>query len=534
MKRRRFLGHLAATAGAPILVACGGEVSMSGSDGANASPSAAAKAGAAAGVSPNGTMVTDSTGSIVDNSGAVWTLNGNIVYRNGTAAMTAWSVSMILWYGGSIYVQKVAAKWMQRWDGAQWSFSADPRLGGTASDNTIIRSGGAMLDNWNTQWTLTNGTPYRNGQARPLPSAASAALLLWYGSLVYAQDASGQFFVNTPHAQWKTCSDPRLVATARRGIFYGMNGHPDYPAAWTPQKLVAALQALSCTVYRVNVSDQEGWLGPVALMAQQCQANGITLFACLDLGLRDVSTNTLYASESAAYTACFARAKTVATRLAPYGVKLFECGNELTRDQAIILHIGDAGTKPADFNTAHWPILRGAIRGMMAGVKAVIADAQCAVNFCVADVAAADMLWEGSQPDGSSTPNVVRWDITSWHNYQSGGDLFAIGIDTAGPTFNLPVYAKARYGRPFYVTEWNDGDDNHDSTSSLRANYVTKTLQSFYANRDTCHIDSVMYYALSGKDADTNFAWSIVDTNLQPIQPTYGAFTAFASGHPDR
>ena len=55
-----------------------------------------------------------------------------------------------------------------------------------------------------------------------------------------------------------------------------------------------------------------------------------------------------------------------------------------------------AGDLPQDFNNTNWPILRGALRGMIDGVKSVQPNARCGVNFVYAHIAAADMLWEGT------------------------------------------------------------------------------------------------------------------------------------------
>ena len=112
------------------------------------------------------------------------------------------------------------------------------------------------------------------------------------------------------------------------------------------------------------------------------------------------------------------------------------------------------------------------MRGMIDGVKSAQSNAKCGINFCVADVGAADALWDGMQPDGSSGYPTVRWDITTWHNYEVYGDIFNIGTDGAGPGFDLPTYCKARYGVPFIITEWNTGPEQ---TEAYRANYITDT-----------------------------------------------------------
>ena len=250
-----------------------------------------------------------------------------------------------------------------------------------------------------------------------------------------------------------------------------------------------------------------------------------TLFTLVNCGLRDAN-GILYTSETAGYQAAFAGAAAIARALAPYGVTMYECGNELTRDPAIIVNSATAGTGRADFNNTNWPIMRGVMRGMIDGIKSVQPNARCGINLTVADVAASDMLWDGLQPDGTGGYPQVRWDITTWHNYQVYGDIFDVGTDGAGPGFNLPVYCKARYGVPFMITEWNA---NPEVTETFRASYVTQQLGEFYAARKKDAIQSVMYYELDSGDN----TYGIVTNTLVPIQPTYGAFQSFVAANPD-
>ena len=120
----------------------------------------------------------------------------------------------------------------------------------------------------------------------------------------------------------------------------------------------------------------------------------------------------------------------------------------------------------------------------------------------------------------------MRWDITTWHNYQPYGDIFNVGTDGAGPGFNLPSYCKARYGVPFMITEWNAAPEQ---TETFRSSYVTQQLGEFYAARKTQGIQSVMFYELTSGD----YTYGIVLDNLSPIQPTYGSFQSFVNSNPD-
>jgi hypothetical protein len=153
-------------------------------------------------------------------------------------------------------------------------------------------------------------------------------------------------------------------------------------------------------------------------------------------------------------------------------------------------------------------------------------DAKCGINFCVADIGASDALWDGFQPDGTSGHPKVRWDITTWHNYEVYGDLFDIGSDGAGPHFDLPQYCKARYGVPFMITEWNA---NPEQSDNYRASFVHSRLQSFYNARKTHNIQSAMYYVLDSG----NHTFGIMHNGV-PIMPTYSSYVEFVRSHADR
>ncbi|MGG1943840.1 hypothetical protein AB1286_03405 [Trinickia sp. NRRL B-1857] len=524
MKRRQFLGCLTAAASSYVLVACGGGGSGAGSSGASSAASgttavANASTTGTSTASPNGTTV-PSAASLVDNAANVWTLSNGYIYKNGVKDPNSYNVIMLLWYGGSVY-QENTSKAFYQYTGTTWVQCLDPRLGGTSADGTAIPPAPYIIDKQNNQYTLSNGYIYKNGVKDPY--SYNVSLLLWYGGMIYQEGTGGQFYVKTWMNTWKPCRDPRINMAATAGAFYGINGHYDYP--FTPTQVVTALQALGCTTYRVGCINTSTQLSRVVALARAFQSAGMTLFSLLDYGLRD-STGTLYTSESAAYSASYSGAAAIATALAPYGVTMYECGNELTRDPAIILNSATAGTSNADFNNANWPIMRGAIRGMIDGIKSVQPGAKVGVNFCVADIAASDMLWDGVQPDGSGGYPTVRWDITTWHNYQPYGDIFNVGTDGAGPGFNLPSYCKARYGVPFMITEWNASPEQNET---FRSTYVTQQLGEFYAARKTQGIQSVMYYELTSGD----YTYGIVLDDLTPIQPTYGSFQTFTRNNPD-
>ena len=90
------------------------------------------------------------------------------------------------------------------------------------------------------------------------------------------------------------------------------------------------------STYRVGVSDDPTQLNAVSALAQAFQSAGMTLFVLINQGMTDASGNVL-SGESVAYNQAYMAGSTVANRLKQYGVTMYECGNELTRQNSTIL-----------------------------------------------------------------------------------------------------------------------------------------------------------------------------------------------------
>jgi hypothetical protein len=63
-----------------------------------------------------------------------------------------------------------------------------------------------------------------------------------------------------------------------------------------------------------------------------------------------------------------------------------------------------------------------------------------------------DMLWNGTQPDGSSGHPQVRWDVSVYHWYSDMGDI-THACGGAGCLNTLDVL-KTHYGKPIFITEF--------------------------------------------------------------------------------
>jgi hypothetical protein len=389
-------------------------------------------------------------------------------------------------------------------------------------DGTTIPSAVSITDNAGSVWTVSGGVIYRDGNT--VGTTFNVSVLLWYGGMIYHCGSGAQWYVCL-NSGWLPVTDPRIALSAAAGLMYGINGHHD--TQLSPATIAAAMGSLGASVFRVNTGGDATTIGAAAAIAQHLHSVGKTTFPVIDAGIRANDSQLAYTSETAAYAGGHTTGANVATAFAPYGVTMYECGNELTRDPFIILasHKADAGTKALDFDNTNWPIMRGFMRGLIDGVKSVQPSALCGINFCKSDIGASDALWDGMQPDGTGGHPTVRWDITTWHNYEGDGDIFHIGTDGAGPSFNLPIYAKARYGKPFMMTEWNS---DPDLGLDHRASYILAQLEEFRTNRTTVGFQSGMYY-----DLDEASMWGLMEADGTPLDPPYSAYQSYVFAHPD-
>lgn len=389
-------------------------------------------------------------------------------------------------------------------------------------DGTTIPSASSITDNGGNVWTVSGGVIYRNGGT--VGNTYNVSVLLWYGGMVYHCGTGSQWYV-VLNDTWRPCTDPRIALAAPAGLMYGVNGH--YDTQLSPATIADRMSGLGASVFRVNTGGDASTIGAAANIAAYLAGAGLHTFPVIDAGLRDASGALAYGNESDAYYGARAIGTQVAQACAPYGVTMYECGNELTRDPYIILpdHQADAGTKAIDFNNTNWPIMRGFMKGLIDGVKTAQPSALVGINFCKSDIGAADALWDGLQPDGTGGYPQIRWDLTTWHNYEGDGDIFHIGTDGAGPSFNLPIYVKARYGKPFLLTEWNS-DPNQGTTH--RASYIQSQLAEFQPARTTEAFLSSMLYELDG-----GTQWGLTQSDGTPLNPPYTAYQSFTSTHPD-
>lgn len=337
-----------------------------------------------------------------------------------------------------------------------------------------------------------------------------------------------------------TAINPQIYASQRLqpGVpqFYGLNGHYDDTLAGTGitgAQVVASMKTAGVKMYRITYENTQTSLNQMVAVAQafQTDGTGLQMYACIDLDMTSNGTN-LWTTEALAYTAGYTAAQTVVNALAPLGVKYFECGNELDSKNGVNT-VNSMGASPSDFSMTVWPILRGIVRGGIDGVhaagQALGKTVYAASNaFVQCGKGASDMLWNGTNPDGSAAPTgAVRWDITAWHNYEDYGSLYCIENNFSGPYLNLIEYISRKYQRPIVISEWNAKSSDTDAARSL---WGTRFLTEHYLNRYKYNILGIICYEMFGSP------WAVMSNSASPatLVSTFGTtFNSFITANPD-
>ncbi|MEP6917896.1 MAG: hypothetical protein ABJC89_19780, partial [Acidobacteriota bacterium] len=149
--------------------------------------------------SADGTLVPPEI-QIIDATGALWTMSGGAILRNGASAAGGSGVK-ILWSGGSIYVLGSTGGSWWKWLGAGWMNVGPTQPGGTvtppppppsggsaSSDGTVLPPAGQIVDAQGAVWTLSGQVVLRNGA----PAAGGTGFnILWLRGTIYVLGSDG-------------------------------------------------------------------------------------------------------------------------------------------------------------------------------------------------------------------------------------------------------------------------------------------------------------------------------------------------------
>ncbi|WP_250517477.1 hypothetical protein [Caballeronia sp. INDeC2] len=303
-------------------------------------------------------------------------------------------------------------------------------------------------------------------------------------------------------------------------LFYGVNGHNNEGGAYdisSPALQLAQLQDLGAKLYRNEVYSQ-GTANKLAGIAQLMAAGGVTVYPVMLMGI-----DTLH-SETEGYDAGFTLGQQTATsRRYPY----YEVTNEMEAE----LLVGNVdGVYPQQFDIVKFRILRGVIRGMIAGIKSVDTSGKIIMGGGTwLHYGFQQMLAAGMEPDGSTGHPVVDWDITAWHWYSEQGDI----TNACGGTGCHNVLAKLQaLGKPIWINEFGVRP-NYGTDQAIAAYLVgNRMMAQFVALASTYGIESIQSYELYDDPVGGEGAFGLLRNDGSTQKPAYAAYKSFVATHP--
>jgi hypothetical protein len=302
--------------------------------------------------------------------------------------------------------------------------------------------------------------------------------------------------------------------------FYGVNGHNNEGGAYdlsSPALQLSQLQDLGAKLYRNEVYSQ-GTANKLAGIAQLMAAGGVTVYPVMLMGIDTFN------SETEGYNAGFALGQQTATsRRYPY----YEVTNEM---EAEILVGNVDGVYPQQFDLVKFRILRGVIRGMIAGIKSVDTSGKIIMGGGTwLHYGFQQMLAAGMEPDGSVGHPVVDWDITAWHWYSEQGDI----TNACGGTGCHNVLAALNaLGKPIWINEFGVRP-NYGTDQQIAAYLVgNRMMAQFVALASTYDIESIQSYELYDDPVGGEGAFGLLKNDGVTQKPAYAAYKSFVATNP--
>ncbi|SAK41259.1 hypothetical protein AWB78_00187 [Caballeronia calidae] len=304
-------------------------------------------------------------------------------------------------------------------------------------------------------------------------------------------------------------------------IFYGANGHNNEGGAYdisSPALQLAQLQNLGVKLYRNEVYNQAS-VNKLAGIAKTMASGGVTVFPVLLI-------STDFDSESDAYDAGYMLGRQTALS---YRYPYYEVSNELgSSNHALIGNVD--GVYPEQYNNATFQKARGAIRGLIDGIKSVDTSGKIIMGGETwLHYGFDQMLAAGTQPDGSDGHPVVTWDITAWHWYSEQGDI----THACGGTgcYNVLDVLK-QFGKPIWLTEF--GVRPWHGSDQQIASYIVgdKMMAQFVSLASQYDIQAIQVYQLYDDPSDGEGNYGLLKNDGKTQKAAYSAFRDFVASNP--
>lgn len=408
--------------------------------------------------------------------------------------------------------------------------------GATVTNNC----GKALYDASLNAFTVVNGVVYKNGST--IGYSSGIALLLYFNKKFYSKyvstdGKSSSWWLLDSAGNWGgPYPDPRYPVLP----FWGVNGHITWN--WTPNgtgynpsswaNVISKMQDLGMKGFRNGLANDADATTFINFIDNYAKPAGIVVTPVL-LGDWDPGGNPSN-NESTAYTVGF-NLGVIAARLKGR-VPHYEVGNEV--DSYAIISGAYNGTSPSHYDNRRFTLARGYIRGMIDGIRSVDNFTPIAMNgIAWLHTGFLDMLYNGTQPDGTSGYPKVNWDITCAHWYTSN---YAPNDNPeySQNGFNLLAHL-ASYGKPIHINEYGVNSDQYsnDETAIKNALVGQYLMNKWYSTRATYNITHCAAYQLvdagSAYISSTNreMCFGLVKSDGVTLKDRYSVVKSYVAGH---
>jgi len=176
------------------------------------------------------------------------------------------------------------------------------------------------------------------------------------------------------------------------------------------------------------------------------------------------------------YAAAYADGQAAASLLAGK-VPMIEIGNEWNLADIIG---NDQGNLPSQFNETSTAQSMAIMEGFCQGFRAGDPTSQTllGVNCTYVEFGWLQMIVNNTLPNGSAAGHVINFDVVTWHDYLTGGDMDA--TNTPSGVVNVFNGIAALTSKPIYFSECGAGDPS-ESTSAVEA-YIPAQLGEMLAH----------------------------------------------------
>ncbi|MDR5777645.1 MULTISPECIES: hypothetical protein [unclassified Caballeronia] len=503
--------------------------------------------------SADGTVISSNTASIVDAAGGVWTLHndptyGNVVYKNGVQIGNTDHVLSLLYVGKAFYALGDDQNYYEfNATSNSWNQVVESANGATISSNAA-----SLIDAAGGIWTLHDDPTYANVVYKngvQIGNTDHVLSLLYYGKSFYVLgDDQNYYEYDSSTNTWNQTTDPRgnNYPSPVQPTFYGVNGHFDWggsgvdrqgvqPTAAVYNVIVAAMKDLGMKTFRNGFA---GWGGEVAIwqdfINNYATPNGICVYPNIE-GDYDPTQDGHTATETSAYNVGYAIGQTAAA-LKGY-VPWYEIGNE--EDSYALLSGSYNGIQPSHYDNRRFTVIRGYFLGVIAGIRtADLTTPIMMAGITWLHTAFNDMLFAGTQPDGTSGHTKVVVDLVALHWYTNSNSNNDNPESSEGG-YNLLAHA-ATWGKPIRINEfganWNVYGSNETSVKNavigpnLMAKWVSVAAQY--------NITGCDYYQIIDAAGDTSTPLTGDEMNYGVLKydgtkkARYATIKNFISAHP--